>query len=157
MNFQRFILKGFFRWKVFREGKSSKGWFLFYFFRLSRRYSLSLSSMVVSKVPLKGGIGGIVHPPIGRKNITYIAFSGVICYLPPVTGTRNNHWYHEFHLQNSGIRKPAVDHLVEDPFGWWCDVCEWKHRTLEGYKSNHFQRASQDRQFPEMIGYLVCR
>ena len=23
-------------------------------------------------VPLKGGIGGIVHPPIGRKNATYI-------------------------------------------------------------------------------------
>ena len=33
-------------------------------------------------VPLKGGIGGIVHPPIGRKNTTYIppivlAFWGV--------------------------------------------------------------------------------
>ena len=23
-------------------------------------------------VPLKGGIGSIVHPPIGRKNATYI-------------------------------------------------------------------------------------
>ena len=23
-------------------------------------------------VPVKGGIGGIVHPPIGRKNATYI-------------------------------------------------------------------------------------
>ena len=23
-------------------------------------------------VPVKGGIGGIVHPPIGRKNTTYI-------------------------------------------------------------------------------------
>ena len=23
-------------------------------------------------VPLKGGTGGIVHPPIGRKNTTYI-------------------------------------------------------------------------------------
>ena len=36
-------------------------------------------------VPVKGGIGGIVHPPIGRKNTTYIplivlAFWGVICY-----------------------------------------------------------------------------
>ena len=36
-------------------------------------------------VPLKGGIGGIVHPPIGRINTTYIplivlAFWGVICY-----------------------------------------------------------------------------
>ncbi len=28
-------------------------------------------SMVVEMVPLKGGIGGIVHPPIGRKNTTY--------------------------------------------------------------------------------------
>ncbi len=48
-------------------------------------------------VPLKGGISGIVHPPIGRKNATYIplivlAFWGVICYLPPFRGTRNNHW-----------------------------------------------------------------
>ena len=48
-------------------------------------------------VPLKGGIGGIVHPPIGRKDTTYIphivlAFWGVICYLPPFRGTRNNHW-----------------------------------------------------------------
>ena len=38
-------------------------------------------------VPLKGGIGGIVHPPIGRKNTTYnTTYSpcrtwGVICYL----------------------------------------------------------------------------
>ena len=29
-------------------------------------------SMVVEMVPVKGGIGGIVHPPIGRKNTTYI-------------------------------------------------------------------------------------
>ena len=28
--------------------------------------------MVVEMVPLKGGLGGIVHPPIGRKNATYI-------------------------------------------------------------------------------------
>ena len=47
-------------------------------------------------VPVKGGIGGIVHPPIGRKNTTNIplivlAFWRVICYLPPFTGTRNNH------------------------------------------------------------------
>ena len=39
-------------------------------------------SMVGMLVPLKGGIGGIVHPPIGRKNATYIplivlAFWGV--------------------------------------------------------------------------------
>ena len=30
----------------------------------------SMYSMVVDLVPLKGGIGGIVHPPIGRKNAT---------------------------------------------------------------------------------------
>ena len=45
-----------------------------------------LPSMVGMLVPVKGGIGGIVHPPIGRKNATYIplivlAFWGVICYL----------------------------------------------------------------------------
>ena len=28
--------------------------------------------MVVEMVPLTGGIGGIVHPPIGRKNTTEI-------------------------------------------------------------------------------------
>ena len=27
-------------------------------------------------VPVKGGLGGIVHPPIGRKNTTYILPSG---------------------------------------------------------------------------------
>ena len=36
----------------------------------------SIFSMVVEMVPLKGGIGGIVHPPIGRKNTTYILPSG---------------------------------------------------------------------------------
>ena len=30
-------------------------------------------------VPLKGGIGGIVHPPIGRKNATYILPSVGLC------------------------------------------------------------------------------
>ena len=30
-------------------------------------------------VPLKGGIGGIVHPPIGRKNATYIPL--IYCLL----------------------------------------------------------------------------
>ncbi len=57
----------------------------------------SFVSMVVEIVPVKGGLGGIFYPPIGRKNTTYIplivlAFWGVICYLPPFTGTRNNHW-----------------------------------------------------------------
>ena len=57
----------------------------------------TLRSMVGMLVPLKGGIGGIVHPPIGRKNTTYIplivlAFWGVICYLPPFTGTWKIHW-----------------------------------------------------------------
>ena len=50
-------------------------------------------------VPLKGGIGGIVHPPIGRKNATYIPL--IYCLLgdymlpiPPFRGTRNNHSIH---------------------------------------------------------------
>ena len=42
-------------------------------------------------VPLKGGIGSIVHPPIGSKNTTYIplivlAFWGVICYRSNLLG-----------------------------------------------------------------------
>ncbi len=36
-------------------------------------------SMVVEMVPVKGGIGGIVHPPIGRKNTTYIPL--IYCLL----------------------------------------------------------------------------
>ena len=39
--------------------------------------------MVVEMVPLKGGIGGIVHPPIGRKDTTYILPSGG--YMLPTT------------------------------------------------------------------------
>ena len=35
--------------------------------------------MVVEMVPLKGGIGSIVHPPIGRKNTTYIPL--IYCIL----------------------------------------------------------------------------
>ena len=58
------------------------------------RYGISLRltrSMVVEMVPLKGGIGGIVHPPIGSKNTTYIplivlAFWGVICYRSHLLG-----------------------------------------------------------------------
>ena len=48
----------------------------------TRTLKFSLTSMVVEMVPLKGGIGGIVHPPIGRFFTTYIplivlAFWGV--------------------------------------------------------------------------------
>ena len=49
--------------------------------------------------PKFGGIGGIVHPPIGSILTTYIPlivlafwqYITVICYLPPFRGTRNNH------------------------------------------------------------------
>ena len=45
-------------------------------------------SMVGNLVPLRGGLGGIVHPPIGRKNTTYIplivlAFWGVLYATDP--------------------------------------------------------------------------
>ena len=30
----------------------------------------------------------------------YIAFWGVICYLPPFRGTRNNHWYSRYSHRN---------------------------------------------------------
>ena len=36
------------------------------------KFSVSPSDQWLFLVPLKGGIGGIVHPPIGRKNATYI-------------------------------------------------------------------------------------
>ena len=53
--------------------------------------SISILSMVVEMVPLKGGIGSIFHPPEGNIYHLYIAFWGVICHLPPFRGTRNNH------------------------------------------------------------------
>ena len=50
-------------------------------------------SMVVELVPLTGGIGSIVHPPIGRKNTTYIPLivlaepgGGPICYRSHLLG-----------------------------------------------------------------------
>ena len=61
-----------------------------------------LKSMVGMLVPLKGGIGGIVHPPIGRKNTTYIPLIVLaepggwkMLPIPPFRGTRNNHWWDE--------------------------------------------------------------
>ena len=49
-------------------------------------------------VPIKGGIGGIYSPNwqyIPLIYHLYIAFWGVICYLPPFTGTENKvaGWY----------------------------------------------------------------
>ena len=62
-------------------------------------HSTEIGSMVVELVPLKGGIGGIVHPPIGRKNATYISLIVLakpggwkMLPIPPFRGTRNNHW-----------------------------------------------------------------
>ena len=51
--------------------------------------SPSNKKMVGMLVPLKGGIGSIVHPPIGRKNTTYIlpSFGGYMLPIPPFRGT----------------------------------------------------------------------
>ena len=48
-------------------------------------------------VPLRGGIGGIVHPPIGSIYHLYTTYSpcllwGYMLPIPPFRGTRNNHW-----------------------------------------------------------------
>ena len=45
-------------------------------------------SMVVDLVPLKGGIGGIFYPPIGRKNTTYspCLLGGKKCYRSHLLG-----------------------------------------------------------------------
>ncbi len=62
----------------------------------NRRYStgclrLNLFQWIF-QVPVKGGIGSIVHPPIGRKNTTYIPLIiycrtwGVICYRSHLLG-----------------------------------------------------------------------
>ena len=49
-------------------------------------------------VPIKGGIGGIVHPPIGSIYHLYTTHSpcllgGYMLPIPPFMGTRNNHWF----------------------------------------------------------------
>ena len=51
--------------------------------------------MVVEMVPLQGGIGSIFYSPEGKDYKWYIsgifpANWGIICYLPPFRGTRNN-------------------------------------------------------------------
>ena len=51
--------------------------------------------MVVEMVPVKGGRWHII-PQLAVYTTDiylYIAFWGVICYLPPFMGTRNNHWF----------------------------------------------------------------
>ena len=50
-------------------------------------------------VPVKGGQKVADSPPIGSLYHLYTTYIpclrfGVICYLPPATGTRNNHWYY---------------------------------------------------------------
>ena len=58
--------------------------------------------MVAELVPLKGGIGSIVHPPIGRKNTTYI---------PLIV------------LASSGLY--ATYHLLGEP-ETTIDICSWR-------------------------------
>ncbi len=71
----------------------------------------ALSSMVVSGSPKRWDRWHII--PQLAVYTTYIplivlAFWGVICYLPPFRGTRNNHWYH--HLKHS---------VVNEQFAGW--------------------------------------
>ena len=69
---------------------SSKG-----LFQTSAKYSLispHLSMVGLSGSPLKGGLGGIAHPPIGSKTYhlytRYIAFlKGHMLPIPPFRGT----------------------------------------------------------------------
>ena len=46
-------------------------------------------------VPVKGGIGGIVHPPIGRKNVTYspCLLEGYICYRSHLLREPHPKWW----------------------------------------------------------------
>ena len=56
-------------------------------------------SMVGKLVPVKGGIGGIVHPPIGRKNTTYIA----LIVLAEPGGL-----YATYHLLREPVSQPLI-------------------------------------------------
>ncbi len=83
-------------------------------------------------VPLKGGIGGIVHPPLlagkipQKTPLIVLAFWGVICYLPSFTGTWNNHWI----LVKSNCRNQwkllaiqLVTNLWTGKFGFFSITC----------------------------------
>ena len=57
-----------------------------------RKFSSSLSQLTTKwlfLVPLKGGIGGIVHPPNGMKNTTYspCQLGGYMLPIPHFRGT----------------------------------------------------------------------
>ena len=62
--------------------------------------------MVVEMVPLKGGIGSIVHPPIGRKNTTYIPL--IVLALPG--GLYNGYIYPTDPTELRGTKaSPTID------------------------------------------------
>ena len=89
-------------------------------------------SMVVSGSRRKGGIGSIWGPPEGKDYKWYIsgifpANWGIICYLPPFRGTRNNHWDGFVESMNSFLQhwqlNIALGILAHR--NW-----EWEHGTM---------------------------
>ena len=94
-------------------------------------------------VPLKGGIGGIVHPPIGRKNTTYIP----LIYILPSGGL-----YATYHLL--GEPETTIDFLGQGVltatvltknkchstlgFFWWSKIREINgKRRVFRHQSHH--------------------
>ena len=81
-------------------------------------------------VPLKGGIGGIVHPPIGRKNTTYIPLiycllGGEKCYRSHLLGEPETTIDFEKQKSFVWITKyiPAPSKGCQlNPKGWWIDT-----------------------------------
>ena len=79
------------------------------FFIVYSVLKFSMSHQWLFQVPLKGGRWHIILQLAVYTTCTYIyiyhlyiAFWGVICYLPPFRGTRTNHWSqtgpsHEYH------------------------------------------------------------
>ena len=70
-------------------------------------------------VPLKGGRWHSPSPNwqyIPLIYHLYIAFWGVICYLPPFRGTRNNHWYKSYKLEELSTKSPNNKLLTSSHF-----------------------------------------
>ena len=59
-------------------------------------------------VPAKGGIGGIVHPPIARKNTTYIPL-----IILPSAGV-----YATYHLLREPESETTIDNIAPETLGF---------------------------------------
>ena len=84
-------------------------------------------------VPLKGGRYHIItHLAIYTTYIPliYIASSGVICYLPPFRGTRNNHWHEKGSLKNPWVFRQTAFQVDGGRFSWGKACVFWRNDVM---------------------------